>query len=158
MTRTRSAVQREIRQGKPFRSPSQEGAVALMRTADVLRRYFTEVLEPFGITFPQYNVLRILRGARQGLPTLDVSNRLIEQAPGITRMMDRLEAKGWVRRTRSRGDRRQVICHLTRKGGALLTRIDPAMDRADDAALAPLGKNDQQRLIRLLEVVRRGLG
>lgn len=158
MTRTRSAVQREIGQGRPFRSPSQEGAVALMRTADVLRRRFSEVLEPFGITFAQYNVLRILRGARQGLPTLEVSNRLIEQAPGITRMMDRLETKGWVRRTRSGDDRRQVMCHLTRKGEKLLARIDPVMDRADDAALAMLGRSDQQKLIRLLNAVRGGLG
>ena len=157
MTRTRSAVQREIGQGRPFRSHSQEGVVALMRTADVLRRRFSEVLEPFGITFPQYNVLRILRGTRQGLPTLEVSNRLIEHAPGITRMMDRLEVKGWVRRTRSSDDRRQVICHLTRKGEKLLDRIDPVMDRADDAALATLGESDQRRLIRLLDTVRRGL-
>src|SRR5687767_9507141 len=117
----RTQLQQELSQRKPFTSPSDEGAVAILRTADVLRRVFTQVLAAHDITLAQYNVLRILRGAGSaGLPTLEVAARLIETAPGITLMMNRLADRGWVRRRRSRSDRRQVICYLTDSGIDLL--------------------------------------
>ena len=63
-----------------------------MRAADLVRRRVTCVLEPHDITGQQYNVLRILRGAgAEGLPTLEIAQRMIEQTPGITRLIDRLE-------------------------------------------------------------------
>ncbi len=78
-----------------------------MRTADLARRRITTVIEPHGLTPQQFNVLRILRGAGpDGLPTLEVANRMIEQAPGITRLLDRLEAKELIKRHRCPKDRR----------------------------------------------------
>lgn len=153
-----SAVQREIRQTKPFRSLSQEGVVAVLRTADVVRRYIARVLEPYGITPQQFNVLRILRGAHAegtgGTPTLTIAERMIEEAPGITRLLDRLEAKGMVRRQRCPEDRRQVLCHATTQALDLLGRIDGAMNEADDGALGTLSDEDKAQLIRLLDAVR----
>jgi DNA-binding MarR family transcriptional regulator len=157
MSEKGSAIQREIRQSKPFRTRSQEGVVALLRTADVVRRYIGRVLEPYGVTTQQFNVLRILRGAGpEGLPTLAISERMIEEAPGITRLLDRLEAKGLVRRERCPEDRRQVLCHATPAGLELLGRIDSAMDTADDRALGTLSDEDKVQLIRLLDIVRAG--
>lgn len=158
MSERESAIQREIRQTRPFRSLGQEGFVALLRTADVLRRFMTRVLEPFGITMQQFNVLRILRGAgAEGVPTLTISERMIEEAPGITRLIDRLEAKGLVRRERCPGDRRQVLCFATEAGLELLARIDGAVDSADDEALGMLSEPDKAELIRLLDQIRAGL-
>lgn len=155
MNQQPGALQREMRQTRPFRSPSQEALVGLMRTADILRRYVSAAVEPHGITLSQYNVLRILRGAGdEGLPTLDVAERLVERTPGITRMMDRLEAKRWVRRERCPHDRRQVLCYLTSEGEELLAELDAPMDRADGAALSSLSEAEQRELIRLLDVVR----
>lgn len=132
--------------------------MALLRTADVVRRYISRVLEPYGITTQQFNVLRILRGAiatgTEGVPTLAIAERMIEEAPGITRLLDRLEAKGMVRRQRCPEDRRQVLCHATPQALALLARIDGAMDEADDAALGTLSEEDKTQLIRLLDAVR----
>lgn len=130
--------------------------MALLRTADVVRRYIARVLEPYGITPQQFNVLRILRGGagEQGIPTLTIAERMIEEAPGITRLLDRLEAKGLVRRQRCPGDRRQVLCHPTPEGLELLGRIDDAMDGADEAALGTLSDEDKTQLIRLLDAVR----
>src|SRR5258708_15740544 len=123
MSRVRSAVQEEIQQRRPFSSPSEEAVVALVRTADLLRRALTDVVEPQGITLQQYNVLRILRGAgAEGLPTLEIAGRMIEQAPGVTRLLDRLQAKALVRRQRSPEDRRQIRCCITPASLALLTR------------------------------------
>jgi len=152
-----SSLQREIQQTKPFRSHGQEGILGLLRTADVIRRFLARVLEPFDVTPQQYNVLRILRGAGcDGLPTLAIGERMLEEAPGVTRLLDRLEAKGLALRERSPQDRRQVLCRLTREGDALVERIDAPMDEADDAALAMLGPEDQIQLIRLLDAIRAG--
>ncbi|HEV8579625.1 MAG TPA: MarR family transcriptional regulator [Thermoanaerobaculia bacterium] len=150
-----SPLQREIRQGKPFRSQSQEVVVALLRTADLVRRIVGRVLEPYGITPQQYNVLRILRGAgEQGLPTLEIGERMIEQTPGITRLLDRLEAKKLVRRERCREDRRQVLCWLTAAGLGLVERLDEPIDSADAEAVAMLGTEEQEKLLRLLDAIR----
>jgi DNA-binding MarR family transcriptional regulator len=157
MKNGQSSLQREIQQTKPFRSHSEEGILGLLRTADVIRRFLARVLEPFDVTPQQYNVLRILRGAGcEGLPTLAIGERMVEEAPGVTRLLDRLEAKGLARRERSPQDRRQVWCRLTPEGHALLQRIDEPMDEADDAALAMLRPEDQIQLIRLLDAIRAG--
>ena len=107
-------LQREIRQRRPFPSAGQECVVSVMRTADLLRRRGAAFLEPFGITVQQFNVLRILRGGGpNGLPTLEVGARMVEETPGITRLLDRLESKGLVRRQRCPKDRRQHLCWIT---------------------------------------------
>lgn len=157
MSERESAIQREIHQTKPFRTRSQEGVVALLRTADVVRRYIGRVLEPYGVTTQQFNVLRILRGAGpEGLPTLAIGERMIEEAPGITRLLDRLEAKALVRRERCPGDRRQVLCYATPAALELLGRIDGAMNDADEQGLGMLSEEDKVELIRLLDAVRAG--
>jgi MarR family transcriptional regulator, organic hydroperoxide resistance regulator len=150
-----SALQTEIRQGKPFRSRTQEGLVALLRTVDVLKRVVSRVVEAHGLTLQQYNVLRILRGARgDDLPTLEIAERMIEQAPGITRLLDRLEAKGLVTRARCLHDRRQVLCGITARGLKLLARLEDPMERADAAALGMLRGPEIDTLIGLLDRVR----
>jgi len=152
-----SPLQKEIRQGKPFRSRGQEVVVALMRTSDLVRRAVGRVLEPYDITMQQYNVLRILRGAgEKGLPTLEIAGRMVEHAPGVTRLLDRLEGKGLVRRQRCPEDRRQVLCWLTDAGTGLVDRLDEPVDSADAEAVAMLGPEDQERLLRLLDAVRSG--
>ncbi|HEY5611892.1 MAG TPA: MarR family transcriptional regulator [Thermoanaerobaculia bacterium] len=151
----KSRVAEEIKQRRPFRTQNAEATVALLRTADVVRRRVTAVIEPHGITGQQYNVLRILRGAGdQGLPTLEIAERMIEQAPGITRLLDRLEAKGLVRRERCERDRRQVLCWITPASLRLLAELDEAVVQADDAALGPLTKKEVTLLIQLLDKVR----
>src|SRR3981081_4191954 len=119
----RNIVQ-ELKQTRPFPSKAQEAAVALLRTADVVRRLFGAVVEPEGITVQQYNVLRILRGAgERGLPTLEIADRMIETTPGITRLIDRLETKKLVVRVRCLTDRRQVFCRITVSGLSLLNAL-----------------------------------
>ena len=155
MTEPNSALQREIRQRRPFRSRSQEGVVALLRTVDVVRRELAHVVEGHDITLQQYNVLRILRGAGdEGLPTLDIAERMIEHAPGVTRLIDRLEAKGLVRRQRHVDDRRQVLCVATPAALALLEQLDSPMDRADREALGVLDAGQLDSLIALLDLIR----
>lgn len=150
-------VGEELKMNKPFRSSSVEGALGLMRTADMMTRYFESVVEPGGLTLQQYNVLRILRGARpSGLPTLEVAERMVQRAPGITRMLDRLMARGLVVRERSEQDRRVVYCHITDAGMQVLASLDDNMAVADDSALEMLSRDEQQGLIGLLDRIRAG--
>lgn len=132
--------------------------MGLMRTTDLVRRAIARLLEPYDMTPQQYNVLRILRGAgEEGLPTLEISDRMIEQAPGITRLLDRLEAKKLVRRQRCPEDRRQVLCWLTPEGRDLIERLDEPIDAEDATAMAMLSQEEQNELIRLLDKIRAGL-
>lgn len=131
--------------------------MALIRTADLVRRTVGVVVEPSGITPQQYNVLRILRGAGEaGLPTLEIAERMIEQMPGITRLVDKLEAKKLVARERCRTDRRQVFCRITPAGLALLARLDQPVEAAL-SALGTLNRKELTQLVELLDRARSGL-
>jgi DNA-binding MarR family transcriptional regulator len=148
-------LQDEIKQRKPFQSPAHEAVIALLRTADLVRRQITALIEPHGITMQQFNVLRILRGGgADGVPTLDVADRMIEQAPGVTRLLDRLEQKELVRRQRCPKDRRQHLCWITPKGETLLRKIDAETEGANDRILKGLSASERIAFIRLLEAIR----
>jgi DNA-binding MarR family transcriptional regulator len=145
----------EIHQTRPFAAAAEEAVVTLVATADRLRDRLNQVVEKRGLTLQQYNVLRILRGAGDaGLPTLDVATRMIDKSPGITRLLDRLEARKLVRRVRCPKDRRQVLCHPTPQAARLLAGLDAPMADAARRLLAPLGDARTLALIGLLDEIR----
>src|SRR5499427_2043291 len=145
----------EIAQRRPFHSLKAEVAVSILRTAALIERHFAQVVVRTGVTVQQYNVLRILRGAgEEGLPTLVIRDRMIHAAPGITRLLDKLEKAGLARRERASPDRRQVFCYITPKGLEVLAQLDEEMRRADDVAVGTLDDAQQRQLIKLLEGVR----
>ena len=149
-----SAIQAEIQQGKPFRSTAQEAAIALLRTASVVGRGIARALEPFGLSLSQYNALRIIRGAGDaGITTLAIRERMIEEGTPITRVLDRLEQSGYVRRDRGT-DRRQVVCRVTAAGEQLLARMDPVANASDEEAMAALSLDELETLIALLDAIR----
>src|SRR6478672_9759245 len=134
----------EIRQSKPIDSAAQEAILALYRTSDMLRRRFSQLVEPHGISLEQYNVVRILRGAgKTGTPTLDIADRMIEMTPGVTRLLDKLEAKHLVRRERCPEDRRQVLCWITESGLRLLAELDKPLVAAGVKSMEPLPRAEQ---------------
>ncbi len=138
-----------------FRSREQQATLGLLRTADAVKRSLAQVIEPHGITPQQYNVLRILRGAGpDGLPTLSIGERMIEQTPGVTRLVDRLERKGLVARTPCPKDRRRVFCTMTNKGLDLLKELDDPINRWDARAVSVLPASDLDLLVDLLDRVR----
>lgn len=150
------SVQQAIKQERAFRSRSEEAMIALLLTVESVRWPMQDLMTKHGeLTPQQYNVLRILRGAGpKGLPTLDIGERMIERTPGITRLLDRLEAKQLVERDRSNADRRQVICRITATGKALLKKLDRPVDALNEAAMGDLGTSELAELIRLLDKVR----
>ena len=155
MSSSQGSLQQEIQQTKPFESRSKEAALALLRTVDIMKRSWTEVLEPHGITLQQYNVLRILRGAEpDGLNTLAIAGRMVERAPGITRMLDRLEKKGWIRRSRGTADRRCVTVRISPSGLALLAGLDDTISAADDHMVNVLTDKELTTMIQQLDRIR----
>jgi DNA-binding MarR family transcriptional regulator len=133
----------------------KDAAVSILRTANYLRRFWSPVFDQYGITSQQFNVLRILRGAGLGgLPTLDIAGRMIEQTPGITRLLDRLERKKLVRRERPSDNRRQVLCYITKSGLDLLQELDTTVKSHGNQVLHRLNKSEIEELIRLLALVR----
>jgi DNA-binding MarR family transcriptional regulator len=150
-------LRQELRQSRPFRSEAQEAILALMRTASVVSRRVARVVEPRGISLAQYNVLRILRGAGpEGLPTLAIRERMVEEGTTITRLLDKLEAAQLVRRCRTPVDRRQVLCFITDAGNALLEALDPQVDAANDGIMQVLDPAACRQLIDTLAMIRVG--
>ena len=149
------SIREEIQQTRPFRSKSQEAYLALVRTADDSKRLAGTILESSGVTLQQYNVLRILRGAGEdGLPTLAVAERMVERTPGVTRLIDRMERKGWVTRKRCTEDRRRVWCKISEPGLDLLASLDRPIDMLDVAIGEALDDSELETLIALLDRIR----
>src|SRR5437764_7356660 len=133
---------------RPRQPRARTAYSTLLSTADKVRTFFETVCAPFRITGQQYNVLRILRGAEpEGLPTLTIAERMIERAPGITRMIDRLEAKGLVAREVRPHDRRRVYCRITKKGLSLLELLDDRVRELNRSALRSLHDADLKQLL-----------
>ena len=135
------------------RAPTLDEAtiMAVLRAADRLRRRYADLLAPYELTLQQYNVLRILRGAGPGgVATLGIAGRMIEQAPGITRLLAPLVRKGLVTRQRDAGDQRIVVCRITVSGRRLLRRLDGPVARADTAAVRALSARQRARVVALL--------
>jgi len=151
---TRTSILDEIKQTRPFRSRSQEATVALLRTAHLLRRQVDAVVAEAGLTSQQYNVLRILRGAKSPLPTMEISDRMIETACGITRLIGTLEEKGFIRREQWAGDRRQMLCQITPSGVRALEKLDGPMDTLDDAIASRLTAEQIDTLLDALSEIR----
>jgi MarR family transcriptional regulator, organic hydroperoxide resistance regulator len=148
---------RDIKQSKPFSSPILEVYFNLLRTTDELSRATAHLLKPYDLSETQYNVLRILRGAgADGLPCSEIGARLLTHDPDVTRLVDRLERRELVARTREQRDRRVVTVRISAGGLALLEDCD--LDRHVAATLTPrfaqLSSDNQQNLIHFLELLR----
>ena len=148
-------LREEIKQSKPFTSLEQEAMLSIQRTDAVLGYSVIEMLKPFGITPTQYNVLRILRGARPaGLCREDIRSRLIAEVPDVTRLLDRMEQSGLVGRERDSTDRRLVTTRITAKGLRLLDDLDAPVQKAHEAQLGHMNKAELRSLIVLLAKAR----
>jgi DNA-binding MarR family transcriptional regulator len=132
-------------------NPEESAFLDLLRTTDMLTRGMIGVLKKEDLSMTQYNVLRILRGAPEGLPCGEVANRMITRDPDITRLLDRLEKRGLISRTRESKDRRMVMARITPQGLKLLGRLDEPVQEAHRKQLGHLGR---ERLRTLTELLR----
>ena len=150
-------LQAELKQKLPFVSREQEAYLSLLRTADALQAQVETRLKEFGLTGTQYNALRILRGAgSEGLPCREIGERMITHDPDITRLLNRLEDRGFVERTRARHDRRVIYGKITAAGLKLLREMDNPIEKYGREMLRHVGQEKLRQLIELLELARGG--
>jgi len=145
------ALKRRLKQEK-FESPLQEAMLNLLVAASHVRERVDRVCEQYGITNAQYNVLRILRGAHpDGYPRCEIACRMIERAPDVTRLIDRLEQQELVGRDRSDEDRRLSITRITQKGIDLLARMNPALEEVHRHIGERMSLADRREMSRICE-------
>lgn len=150
-------LQAELKQKLSFTSREQEAYLALLRTADAVQSSMESKLKEFGLTGTQYNALRILRGAGpEGLPCSEIGERMITHDPDITRLLNRLEGRGFVERTRAKHDRRVINGKITAAGKNLLREMDGPVEQQGREMLRHVSHADLRRLIDLLEQIRGG--
>jgi DNA-binding MarR family transcriptional regulator len=133
-------------------SLAEKAVTSVYRTNEVLRRHAAPIFESEGISAQQYNVLRVLRGAGgHGLPAQELGARMLQNTPGVTRLLDRLESKGFVTRRRPDIDRRLQLCSITTAGTELLESLDPRARKNARDFLSVLSKDEVQTLMQLLQ-------
>src|SRR5881394_2700553 len=145
----------EPRISKPFATLEQEVFINAQRTADWLMRDLEEVLKDARLSPAQYNVLRILRsGGSGGLACHEIGQRMITRDPDMTRLLDRLEERGLISRSRERLDRRVIRVRVSTDGLKLLKELDDPVRTMHQRQLSHLGEKRLRLLVRLLEMAR----
>ncbi|GAA3822086.1 MarR family transcriptional regulator [Deinococcus aetherius] len=148
-------MREEIQQQRPFRSLEEEAALNLYRTTQLLDDQNDAFYRQYGLTSTQYNVLRILRGAGpEGLGRNDIRERLLSRMPDVTRLLDRMEEAGLVRRERSASDRRCVPTVLTGKGRSLVDELDEPVAALNQRQFGHLTPGQLYSLIETLTQIR----
>ena len=149
-----SDLRDELRQRKPFASAAHEAHLSILRTAAVLQDAVEQLLRPHGISGAQYNVLRILRGATEGLCRNEVRDRMLTRMPDVTRLLDRMEEAELIWRARGTEDRRLVTTRLTAQGRRLVDELDEVVAAEHRRVMAGLDEGEQRALVALLARVR----
>jgi DNA-binding MarR family transcriptional regulator len=135
-------------------SPEEAAFLDLLRTTDMLSRRPAQIIKAEDLSTTQYNVLRILRGAPEGLACGEIASRMITRDPDVTRLLDRLEKRGLISRSRETRDRRTVMVHITPEGLKVLGRLDEPIQAAHRIQLGHLGQEGLQELTKLLVSLR----
>ena len=151
----KSVLQEEIGKKNSFDSLEQETALNLFRTMDHLQQDSCRLFQEHGLSGPQYNVLRILRGrGGDGRSCCEIAANMITRTPDITRLVDRLEQAGLVERRRHPDDRRIVRVKITLAGLELLSRLDKPVVELHKRQLGHLSRAELVELNRLLVKAR----
>jgi DNA-binding MarR family transcriptional regulator len=148
-------LQKEIKQTKPFGSIEEAVILNVARTSEYLGARVAEVLKAADLTPTQYNALRILRGARgEALTCGEIGDRMVTRDSDITRLLDRLERRGLIRRERPASNRRVVLTHITDDGLRVLAELDEPVHERARKVLGHLSRQQLKSLNELLEACR----
>lgn len=141
-----------IKQTSDFESRAQEAMLNLFVASARARREVESVCHAYDLQFSHYNVLRILRGVHPGgHPRCEIIERMIDPSPDVTRLMDKLDERGLVSRSRSEEDRRMTIHTITGDGLDLLERMHPDVQEVQDWFGSRVSERDLRHLSRICE-------
>lgn len=148
-----ASIEQELRMD--FKSEHQKLLLNLLFTSNWLKHHDTDRLQPFGLSPQQYNILRILRGAKgKRMCMHQVLDRMLDRAPNATRLTDKLIAKGLVLRERCEEDRRVVHLLISEKGSALLDTIGNATEELIAEVARRLSREEAQAMNQSLDKLR----
>lgn len=134
-----------------FISENQKALANIKYTSNWLSKIFDEKFADHGISTQQYNILRILKGAKTPLNVSVVKNRMVEKSPNTTRLMDKLCSKNLILRSKDKHDKRSVFVQISEQGIALINAVSIDDDRLK---LAVLSKEEIKVLNTLLDKIR----
>lgn len=147
----------EVGKRDPFPYPEREAVLNVLRASALIESAFNRFFRDFGLSTATYNVLRILRHhGERGRATTAIRTDMVRPVPDLTRLIDRLETDGLVRRTRSTEDRRVVYVAITPEGSGLLDRIDAPLEKMERELAGHLSGDEMARLSALLVRLRSG--
>jgi len=146
-------IEKDINQVKPFRSEFQKATINLIYTHNWLSLKMKSFFKPHNITLQQYNVLRILKGAKEPLSTSDIRERMIEKMADTSRMVERLSTKGWVKREECCGDKRLVDVTITEAGLEYISRLE-GIDAHVESIYQNLTSDEATKLNSILDKLR----
>lgn len=149
-----ATLKEELKQTRGFVSLEEEVFLNIVRTEEALRFAFAALFRQEGLSFSQYNVLRILRGSPDGLPCGQILERMVSRDSDMTRLLDALDKRGLVSRSRSNEDRRVVVARISKRGLALLDRLDSKVAELNRRQLEHMKQSDLRKLSKLLEAAR----
>ena len=150
-------LQTDLKKRKGFDLPEQEVVVSVLRTNELYQYRFGQLFREYGLTQPQYNILRILRGEGEKLPSLEIARRMIAVVPAITSLIDKLEKRELVKRERCKDDRRVWYVGLTAKGKKLLAAMDEPNIAMHKRLAGHLSESECTQLLGLLEKARKAV-
>ena len=145
-------IEQDINQTS-FRNEYQKVAINIIYTFNWMNEKMKAMFDKEEITPQQFNILRILRGAGKPISTLQIRQRMLDKMSDTSRIVDRLLAKGLVKKNTCPGDKRLVDVSITDKGRKMLERLDllaPDMD----ALFNNLSDADAKQLNKLLDKIR----
>lgn len=140
-------------QTQNFRNEFQKVGVNIIFTANWFTERFKQILDDYDITNQQFNILRILRGGKRPLSTLQIRDRMLDKMSDTSRIVDRLVKKELVEKTICEADKRLVDIRITDKGLALLLELDNRNEDTD-SLLKGLNLEEAQQLNHLLDKLR----
>lgn len=147
------SLEKDIKQTLPFRNEYHKVMVNIIFTYHYIMENQKKLLECSELTGQQYNILRILRGAKKPISTLQIRERMLDKMSDTSRIVDRLALKDLVNKCTNAYDRRLVDVTISEKGLATLAKIDEQNDVLD-GFLANLSQEEAETLNRLLDKIR----
>ncbi|WP_276134875.1 MarR family winged helix-turn-helix transcriptional regulator [Polluticoccus soli] len=152
------SILEDIIKTKPIKDPYSRAFLNIMYTGTWLLSRINQVLKPFDLTEPQYNVLRILRGQQgEAMPLFEIQERMIQKMSNVSRLIDKLLEKGLVVRKECRDNRRKVDIMITKKGLDMLDAVEPNLNSLFDGVAKNLKKDDARLLGEMLDTLRKDL-
>ncbi len=145
-------IKKEIKQ-KTFSDVKQETVISLLFTSQRLRALLEELCKLQHITLPQYNILRILKGIYpEAHPRAEIRKRMIDKSD-VTRLIDRLEEAGLVKRIGAKADNRHSLSVITPKGLKVIENLEAPFEQAHNQLMANLNEAEMKNLVSLLKKI-----